>query len=196
MTGQADFSSYSDAGMGVSIDLANVTLRPHEDRAATLARVGAIVAIDPPSVAELAERHVGPLLELGTELHRIVTDVASGNLDAGAVRVNALLESSPAYPHLAKDTGGVWHLHHHPVDTELVAMWTAICAEAIARLIGTGQADRLGICDAVDCARAFLDQSKNASRRFCTITCQNRTKAAAFRSRRSDLGRAEVISSN
>ncbi len=88
------------------------------------------------------------LLELGTELHRIVTDVASGNLDAGAVRVNALLESSPAYPHLAKDTAGVWHLHHHPVDTELVAMWTAICAEAIARLIGTGQADRLGICDA------------------------------------------------
>jgi predicted RNA-binding Zn ribbon-like protein len=75
-------------------------------------------------------------------------------------------------------------------------MWTAICAEAIARLIGTGQAGRLGICNAVDCGRAFLDQSKNASRRFCTITCQNRTKAAAFRSRRSDLSRSEGRSSN
>ena len=29
-----------------------------------------------------------------------------------------------------------------------------------------------------------VDTSKNAKRRFCTTTCQNRTKAAAFRARR------------
>ena len=34
------------------------------------------------------------------------------------------------------------------------------------------------------CGRVFLDVSKNGSRRFCSVTCQNRVKAAAFRQRR------------
>jgi predicted RNA-binding Zn ribbon-like protein len=29
----------------------------------------------------------------------------------------------------------------------------------------------------------FIDVSKNGSRRFCSTTCQNRVKAAAFRGR-------------
>jgi predicted RNA-binding Zn ribbon-like protein len=185
MTGQVDFSGYSDGGMSVSIDLANLSLARHDDASVALDALAEIVSIDPPSVAALAERHVGSFVALGYELYRIATEVVMGDHDVAAERVNALLDSSPAYPHLAKDENGVWRLHHHPVDTELIAMWTAICAEAIARLIGTGHADRLGICDADDCLGVFLDQSKNASRRFCTTTCQNRTKAAAFRSRRA-----------
>ena len=46
---------------------------------------------------------------------------------------------------------------------------------------GTG---RLGTCASTDCDRVFLDGSKNASRRFCSTTCQNRVKATAFRLRR------------
>jgi predicted RNA-binding Zn ribbon-like protein len=184
MTGQVDFSGYSDGGMSVSIDLANLSLARH-DSSVMLDTLAEIVSVDPPSVAALAQRHVGSFLALAIELYRITTDVVAGDVDAAADRVNALLDASPAYPHLAKDVQGVWRLHHHPVDTELVAMWTAICAEATARLIGTGHADRLGLCAADDCLRAFLDQSKNASRRFCTTTCQNRTKAAAFRSRQA-----------
>ena len=90
----------------------------------------------------------------------------------------------PAHPHLAKEQGR-WRLHHHPVDAALVPMWTAICAEGIARMIGAGHGDRLGTCEATDCGRVFVDLSKNASRRFCSTTCQNRVKAAAFRRRRA-----------
>jgi predicted RNA-binding Zn ribbon-like protein len=189
MTGQVDFSGYSDGGMSASIDLANLSLARHDD-ASLMLTLTEIVSIDPPSIAALAARHLGSFVGLGQELYRVITDVVIGDEDAAAERVNALLDSSPAYPHLAKDTDGVWRLHHHPVDTELVAMWTAICAEAVARLIGTGHADRLGICQAHDCLRAFLDQSKNASRRFCTTTCQNRTKAAAFRNRQASSVKA------
>ena len=50
-------------------------------------------------------------------------------------------------------------------------------------MIGSGQSDRLGTCMAARCDRVFVDLSKNTSRRFCSTSCQNRTKAAAFRQR-------------
>jgi predicted RNA-binding Zn ribbon-like protein len=64
-------------------------------------------------------------------------------------------------------------------------MTTAICAEGMARMIGADAGNRLGTCGSDDCERVFLDESKNASRRFCSTTCQNRVKAAAFRRRRA-----------
>jgi predicted RNA-binding Zn ribbon-like protein len=62
-------------------------------------------------------------------------------------------------------------------------MTTAICAEGLARVVGAGEARRLGTCADVGCERVFIDVSKNGSRRFCSTTCQNRVKAAAFRER-------------
>lgn len=64
-------------------------------------------------------------------------------------------------------------------------MVTAICAEALARLIGAGGEGRFGLCDSGRCDRVFLDGSKNGSRRFCSTTCQNRVKAASFRRRQA-----------
>jgi predicted RNA-binding Zn ribbon-like protein len=64
-------------------------------------------------------------------------------------------------------------------------MWTSICAEAMARLIASGHAHRLGTCEDAECNRVFVDVSRNGSRRFCSTTCQNRIKTAAFRRRRS-----------
>lgn len=62
-------------------------------------------------------------------------------------------------------------------------MWTAISADAFARLIADGNHDRVGLCGARNCNRVYFDTSKNRSRRFCSTTCQNRVKAAAFRQR-------------
>ncbi|MGH3516357.1 MAG: CGNR zinc finger domain-containing protein, partial [Haloechinothrix sp.] len=39
--------------------------------------------------------------------------------------------------------------------------------------------------EATDCRRAFLDTTRNGTRRFCSTTCQNRIKAAALRRRRA-----------
>ena len=111
-----------------------------------------------------------------------------GAVDSAAARLNALLLQHPAHPHLAKEDG-VWRLHHHPAEVELVPMWTAICAEALARVLGAGEAHRLGTCAA--CDRVFFDVTKNASRRFCSTTCQNRVKAQAYRHRHApERGRA------
>lgn len=44
---------------------------------------------------------------------------------------------------------------------------------------------RIGVCTAGNCADVYLDQSPGGRRRFCSVTCQNRTRVAAFRSRKA-----------
>jgi predicted RNA-binding Zn ribbon-like protein len=184
MTGQWHFDRYADAGMQVAVDLVNVlVVEPPPPEASTPAIADAL-AVDPPSVDRLQARHGQAFVELARRLREVLDRIDDGDVDAAAELLNVMLADHPAHPHLAKEDGA-WRLHHHPADLALVPMWTAICAEALARLIATGQAGRLGICDADDCDRAYLDRSRNASRRFCSTTCQNRVKAAAFRARRA-----------
>ncbi len=168
--------SYVDAGVLVALDLVNQPALDHEALAAILER-------DPASLAQLRPRDVPPFAALTRDLRRVFQDLQADDLPAAARRLNQLLARHPAHPHLAKE-GGVWRLHHHPARAALVPMWTAICAESIARQIGAGHAERFGSCEAPGCGRVFFDESKNATRRFCSTTCQNRVKAAAFRERR------------
>jgi len=189
MTGQVDLDSYRDAGVLVSVDLVNelVVARadgsrpPDRELVATLKR---IFAIDPPSVAGVRAVHVPELVGLAQRLHAVFAGLASGDVDAAARGLNELLAQHPAQPHLAKEEG-VWRLHHHPQDAPLVPMWAAICAEGLARVVGLPSAQRLGTCEREGCGRVFVDVSKNASRRFCSLACQNRVKAATFRARQA-----------
>ena len=49
--------------------------------------------------------------------------------------------------------------------------------------------ERLGTCASTSCGDAFADASPGAHRRFCSVTCQNRERVAAFR-RRKQAGTA------
>jgi len=44
--------------------------------------------------------------------------------------------------------------------------------------------ERLGTCASARCGDVFVDASPGAHRRFCSVTCQNRERVAAFRRRR------------
>jgi predicted RNA-binding Zn ribbon-like protein len=185
-----EFDSYADTGIHVAVDLVNALApdgaggkRPPSDE--TLAAIAGLLSVDPPSVAQLAPADAPGFVTLARHLRAVFADLRGGGTDAAAARLNDLLARHPAHPHLAREEDGRWRLHHHPVDAALVPMWTAICAEGLARMLSAGFADRLGTCEAPGCERVFLDQSKNASRRFCSTTCQNRVKAAAFRLRRA-----------
>lgn len=187
MTGQELFGGYDDTGFVVAADLVNqLAVRHAFGRPVQVtdpfAAVRQILEVDAPSVAQLSERDIPAFITLAERLRLVFDDLDRGKLDAAAGRLNDLLAAYPAHPHLAKEEGR-WRLHHHPADAALVPMWTAICAEGMARMVGAGADDRLGRCGSDDCDRVFLDGSKNASRRFCSTTCQNRVKAAAFRRR-------------
>ena len=45
--------------------------------------------------------------------------------------------------------------------------------------------DRLGTCADAACGDAYVDASPAGHRRFCSVTCQNRARVAAFRRRRA-----------
>jgi predicted RNA-binding Zn ribbon-like protein len=61
--------------------------------------------------------------------------------------------------------------------------WLVIVRDAV-QLLSSPEASRLRICAAEGCGRAYLDSSKNGSRRWCSMKlCGNRAKSERFRSR-------------
>jgi predicted RNA-binding Zn ribbon-like protein len=49
--------------------------------------------------------------------------------------------------------------------------------------------DRLGICHDRHYADVYVDASPAGHRRFCSLTCQNRSRVASFRERKRRAGR-------
>lgn len=72
------------------------------------------------------------------------------------------------------------------LETPLMAI--ALSAE---KLLKEGCLDRLHVCGGADCEWMFLDLSKNASRRWCSMaTCGNSAKVKNFRKRKGEQGLA------
>lgn len=66
---------------------------------------------------------------------------------------------------------------------ETILFAIALSAE---RLLTQGRIDRLHACGGADCEWMFLDLSKNASRRWCSMaTCGNSAKVKKFRTRKT-----------
>jgi len=109
--------------------------------------------------------------------------------DDAASLVNALLREASALPQLVKHDNWGYHLHATPADAPLADRMAVEAAMAFTDVIRTGQLDRLRLCAAHDCDNVHVDLSKNRSRRFCGISCSNRTNVAAYRSRRAAAAR-------
>lgn len=120
------------------------------------------------------------LAEVAAELR--VLFGATGHVHTAASRLNDLLIRHRAVPNLHGDPPV---LAFHAPDATLVEAWTGDMGTALAMVIGVGQSARLGRCQAGNCSLVFFDTTRNASRRFCDLSCQNRAKASAYRARRA-----------
>jgi predicted RNA-binding Zn ribbon-like protein len=129
-----------------------------------------------------AERARG-LEQLARQLREIFVAVHEGRDDDAGALLNKLFVGSGATPHLYRTGTEPLRLHFHRPDAGFVEGWTAGCAVGLAYALGSGYGDRLGVCAAPDCERAFVDLSRNGSRRFCSTACQNRVKATHYRAR-------------
>jgi len=105
--------------------------------------------------------------------------------DDAAGLVNALLRESSALPQLVKHDSWDYHLHATSPDAPLADRMAVEAAMAFADVIRSGQLGRLRVCAADNCDNAHVDLSKNRSRRFCGVSCANRTNVAAYRSRQA-----------
>ncbi len=118
------------------------------------------------------------------QMRRVFDAAEAGDLTEATRVLNRILERTGARPQLDPlPDGDGWHVHFHGTTDGLATGWAAGCATGLALAIGSDLAGRLGTCEAERCDRVYVDTSKNGSRRFCSTTCQNRTKTAAFRRR-------------
>jgi predicted RNA-binding Zn ribbon-like protein len=120
---------------------------------------------------------------VAAELRGVFEAVSTGAVDEAARQVNALLVRTGARPELERHDGQPWHLHFHAADNSLPDGWAAGCATGLAVVLGGELYDRLGVCTAPRCDRVYVDTSRNGTRRYCSTSCQNRVKTAAFRAR-------------
>jgi predicted RNA-binding Zn ribbon-like protein len=185
------FSSHLDAIVAVSAGLVNALtdgeahgrtyLAPaDDDLPAAVAGVLHEAHRDP---GQVPVEDADELRGMAAELRTVFEAVARDDVDTAARQVNKLLAWTGARPWLDSHDGEGWHLHFHGANDTLATGWAAGCATGLAIVLGTEDRGRLGVCTAPRCDRVYVDTSRNGTRRFCSTTCQNRVKTAAFRSR-------------
>ena len=177
-----NFDSYTDRVVGVAAALVNA-LTPGEPGGRSVdagadrrvERCSAVLG-RPVDAAE-----AGELAELAGRLRPIFVAAEDAAVDRVADLVNALLADYRSEPRLSRHDGEPWHLHF--TSSVPGTEWGAACATGLAVVVDEQATGRLGVCRAEGCDRVYVDVSRNASRRFCSEACLNRTKVAAFRAR-------------
>jgi hypothetical protein len=201
MTGQVDFDSHTSGIVLAAVAAVNLVspgwargrqyLPPTGDQLAEQVReslpVGAKRASTPISADQLAE-FAGYLDEL-----RVMFFLLDGeDLDGACELLNRMIKETEAVPTLSRHDGEPWHLHFHSPDAPWAKSWAGPMVTGLAMVLGSAMYDRLGLCSAPACDRAYVDTSRNGARRFCSTACQNRVKAASFRERERERQRSEA----
>lgn len=116
-------------------------------------------------------------------LHPVFSASNSGQC---ARRLTRLLSDSGVRPAVATGADdalrAAWSVD--TVDAALLAS----AALTLRQFLAAHGFARIGICTGGHCADVYVDQSPGGRRRFCSVTCQNRTRVAAFRSRKAAAG--------
>lgn len=125
--------------------------------------------------AEVAEAR-----RLRETIHALATQRLAGEpfKDAAVDVVNLWAQRPAAIPQLCGDT-------RRTVATADEAL--ALIARRAVEVLGSSEADLLKACANPQCRMLFLDRSRGSRRQWCIMAgCGNRSKAAAYRSRRRD----------
>ncbi|GAA5081422.1 putative RNA-binding Zn ribbon-like protein [Thermocatellispora tengchongensis] len=133
-------------------------------------------------VSALAESDLDQVRALREAFHRVFT---APDLATAVIRLNTLLSETRMTPRLVDHDGHPLHVHYFAPGASVAEHLAADCGIALAHLIVEGEWERLRTCSAPDCARVFVDESRNRSRVYCdSRTCGNRMHVAAYRARR------------
>jgi predicted RNA-binding Zn ribbon-like protein len=135
-------------------------------------------------VGELAERDLAAVHAVRARF----TDIfAAADTTAAAALINDLVAGAGTTPQLTDHGGFGWHVHYFAPGATVADHLAADCGMALAFFVVAGEHERLRRCEAPDCRHAFVDLSRNRSRRYCdSRTCGNRLHVAAYRARRKE----------
>jgi len=138
-----------------------------------------------PSWSTLSAADAIVLVTAIRKLREAVDACIDGAVSHAAQLLNAVLTAHHAVPNLHGEPGGRPVLAFHAAGSGRAEARVAEMATSLAMIIGTDRSARLGRCSASRCDRVFYDATRNGSRRYCDLACQNRAKASAYRARRA-----------
>jgi predicted RNA-binding Zn ribbon-like protein len=177
-------TTYDDWRVELALSLVNTldpyydqpeSLREPADLARFLKRWG-ITPDRPLSQRDLAQAHA-----LRARLGAVFDAPAA----AVAATLNDLLAGARLLPRLGADATGGWRLElAAEPDTGALERLTIEATLGLAQALERYGPARLRRCAASPCEEAFIDTSRNRSRRYCSQRCANRHTVAAFRRRR------------
>jgi len=111
--------------------------------------------------------------------------------DEAVPLVNAILEEAHVLPRLVRHGDSGWHIHATSDDRPLAERILVETAMAMVDVIRADETSRLATCAREGCEGVVFDQSRNRSRKYCSVECTNREAAAAYRARASEAGEDE-----
>jgi predicted RNA-binding Zn ribbon-like protein len=119
------------------------------------------------------------LRQVADQLHRVF---AAADLGERVALVAGLLAQTGVTPALELTNpgdrpGATWRV------SDARDALLAAAALTLRHQLAEHDPDRVGVCSARRCADAFIDASPAGQRRFCSVTCQNRARIAAWRQR-------------
>ncbi|GIH80609.1 CGNR zinc finger domain-containing protein [Planobispora longispora] len=133
---------------------------------------------------------LGALRDLREELVAVFEAAAEGHEREVVDRLNALLRRHPVHPQISAHDGEPWHMHLTE-GGRFSDQYIVGAVMGLAAIVTGLGVDRLGLCQASPCRRAYLDTSSNRSRRYCSERCASRANVAAYRARKkSDQARS------
>lgn len=142
---------------------------------------------------EDAERALEHARTLRKTIFQVFSAIAAGKTpDPNDLDIlNADLHEAMARTQLVPENDGfTWTWPDDVVVLER-AIWPVV--RSAADLLISGELDRVRECAASDCSWLFFDESRNRSRRWCSMqTCGNRAKVDRFRTRRRQTETAET----
>jgi len=188
-----DLNSYADLAVRLA-NSANQSCRDG-DGLVTVESYRALVADRPHLAGKVTPGDLEALRLLREELGLIFAAADRGDGAQVAERLNALLTRHPIHEQIVSHDGQHWHIH-------LVESGSAAdrhAAGAIAGLTGLvtqSGADRLGVCAAAGCERAFIATCPTAEKRYCSEQCKPKASVRPLRTHgRSGQGPASTAAS-
>lgn len=139
----------------------------------------AIAEVQPVVVSDLVPIHA--LRTLGTALAHEADE------DTRIKLINRMVLEAKVAPRLTNHDGYAWHIHYAGLDPAVADYLGAGCGVSLMLLVDAGELARFSTCQNVDCRNAFLDLSKNRSRKYCdSASCGGRVHSANYRARARD----------
>jgi predicted RNA-binding Zn ribbon-like protein len=172
------------SGAAVAVDLVNTwdELHPEPDLIEGLADVRVWLewhGLSTPA-RRLNEGDVDRVRELRARLDRVFD---SRDEAEAAARLNELAREYGTAPQLER-VDGEWRLRSWPDEREGLP---AVAAYAVAGLLDAFRElgwGRFGRCAGTPCRCAFVDRSRNRTRRYCCSLCADRVAQAQYRARK------------